>query len=235
MSKGGLRQKLVNSIREVVFGMEDALVSTLGALTGIAVGSQSGYIVILSGIVLVFVEALSMSAGSYLSSKSARQLFESRRKQERSRVLQERIHDDATLLDLLEEKQCSKKEINEILGVFEKERATWVKELRSTKKHYAPAVAVSPATSAVVMGVFYLFGGIFPLAPYFFLPIGQAMAVSIVLAGVVLFILGIYKARVTDGHMLKSGLEMTAISLTAALLGFAIGRIVSQTLGVDLF
>lgn len=233
MSKGGIRQKLVDSIREVVFGMEDALVSTLGALTGIAIGSQDGYIVILSGIVLIFVEALSMSAGSYLSSKSAHQLFESRRRQERSRILQERIRDDASLLDVLQEKNCSKKDVELIMGAFERERKLWVQELRRTKKRYAPAVASSPAASAVVMGAFYLFGGIFPLMPYFFLPVNQAIAPSIVLAGIVLFVLGIYKARVTDGHALRSGLEMTAISLTAALLGFAIGRIVSLSFGVS--
>lgn len=59
------------SIREVVFGLEDSLVSTLGTMTGIAVGSQSTYIVILAGIVRLFAESASMAAGSYLSSKSA--------------------------------------------------------------------------------------------------------------------------------------------------------------------
>ena len=174
-----------------------------------------------------------MSAGSYLSSKSARQLFDSRRRQERSRILQERIRDDASLLDVLEEKKCSKKDVELIMGAFERERTLWVKELRRTKKRYAPAGASSPAASAVVMGVFYLFGGIFPIAPYFFLPVNQAIVPSIILAGIVLFLLGIYKARVTDGHMLRSGLEMTVISLSAALLGFVVGRIVSLSFGIE--
>ncbi len=68
---GSLRLLVVSNIREIVFGLEDSLVSTLGALTGIAAGTQNAYIVILSGLVIVVVEALSMSAGSYLSSKSA--------------------------------------------------------------------------------------------------------------------------------------------------------------------
>ncbi len=32
-----------STIREIVFGMEDGMVSTLGAITGIAIGSQDHY------------------------------------------------------------------------------------------------------------------------------------------------------------------------------------------------
>jgi len=69
--KGHRRHEILGSIREIVFGLEDSLVSTLGTVTGIAAGTQSTYIVILSGLVLIAVEATSMAAGSYLSSKTA--------------------------------------------------------------------------------------------------------------------------------------------------------------------
>ncbi len=62
---------IVDSMREIVFGLEDSLVSTLGAITGIALATRSTYIVILSGLVLIAAEGMSMTAGSYLSSKSA--------------------------------------------------------------------------------------------------------------------------------------------------------------------
>ncbi len=60
------------SIREIIFGLEDSLVSTLGAVTGIAAGTDSTYVVVLSGLVLIAVESVSMAAGSYLSSEAAR-------------------------------------------------------------------------------------------------------------------------------------------------------------------
>lgn len=70
--KGKSFQRVVTeSIREIVFGLEDSLVSTLGTLTGIAIGSRSTFIVILSGFVLLAAEGMSMAAGSYLSSKYA--------------------------------------------------------------------------------------------------------------------------------------------------------------------
>jgi len=61
---------IIENLREIIFGFEDSLVSTLGAITGIAAGAGSTFVVVLSGLVLIAVEAMSMSAGSYLSSKS---------------------------------------------------------------------------------------------------------------------------------------------------------------------
>jgi vacuolar iron transporter family protein len=64
-------QKIIkNSLRELVFGLEDGLVSTLGVVTGMASGLPNSSIVILSGVVVVLVESLSMAAGSYLSNKA---------------------------------------------------------------------------------------------------------------------------------------------------------------------
>lgn len=71
MKKRSIRLTIVESVREIVFGAEDSFVSTLGAVTGIAAGVQNASIVILSGLVLIAVEATSMAAGSYLSSKTA--------------------------------------------------------------------------------------------------------------------------------------------------------------------
>lgn len=73
MTKRSFKHGIVDSMREIIFGLEDSLVSTLGAITGIAVGTGSQYIVILSGLVLIAAESMSMAAGSYLSSKNASQ------------------------------------------------------------------------------------------------------------------------------------------------------------------
>lgn len=57
-------------VRNVIFGVEDSLVSTVGLLAGIALGGVSQRAVILTGVVLIFVEAFSMGIGSLLSEHS---------------------------------------------------------------------------------------------------------------------------------------------------------------------
>lgn len=57
-------------LRNFIFGVEDSLVSTVGLLSGIAVASVPRATIILTGVVLVFVEAFSMGAGSFVSEHS---------------------------------------------------------------------------------------------------------------------------------------------------------------------
>ncbi|TAL50718.1 hypothetical protein EPN81_01925 [Patescibacteria group bacterium] len=176
------QHEIVDSMREIVFGLEDSLVSTLGAITGIAVGTGSQYIVILSGLVLIAAEATSMSAGSYLSTKHAREaeiLFHQRKGLE--------IHVEAS----------------------------------------------HPIRAAIVMGVFYLLGGIVPLVPYFLLPVGQAVIPAIVVTAVTLFLVGAWAASFTKTSKIKSGIEMTLVSLAAATIGYVIGRAVAVSFGVE--
>lgn len=54
-------------VRNFVFGVEDSLVSTVGLLSGIAIAGVPKSTIILTGTVLIFVEALSMGVGSFLS------------------------------------------------------------------------------------------------------------------------------------------------------------------------
>mgnify|MGYP000375782336 CR=1 FL=1 len=58
-------------IRNFIFGVEDSLVSTVGLISGIAAAGVSKGNIFLTGIILIFVEAFSMGAGSYLSESSA--------------------------------------------------------------------------------------------------------------------------------------------------------------------
>ncbi|MBI5152877.1 MAG: VIT1/CCC1 transporter family protein [Parcubacteria group bacterium] len=65
------KELFASYVRNLIFGVEDGLVSTVGLLSGIAVAgvSQSG--ILLTGTILIFVEAFSMAVGSFLSERSS--------------------------------------------------------------------------------------------------------------------------------------------------------------------
>lgn len=62
-----ISKKTVTLLRNLVFGVEDSLVSTVGLLSGIAVAGTSRDTIFLAGVVLIFVEAFSMGVGSFIS------------------------------------------------------------------------------------------------------------------------------------------------------------------------
>lgn len=61
-------------LRNLVFGVEDGLVSTVGLLSGIAIAGVDRETIFLTGVVLIFVEAFSMAAGSFLSEASVEEM-----------------------------------------------------------------------------------------------------------------------------------------------------------------
>ena len=58
-------------VRNIVFGVSDSLVSTVGLLSGIDVNGTARHTIIITGIVYAFVESFSMAVGSFLSESSA--------------------------------------------------------------------------------------------------------------------------------------------------------------------
>lgn len=57
-------------VRNVIFGIEDSLVSTVGLLAGIASGALPTRTILMTGVIYIAVEALSMAVGSFLSEES---------------------------------------------------------------------------------------------------------------------------------------------------------------------
>ncbi|MEX0594526.1 MAG: VIT1/CCC1 transporter family protein [Patescibacteria group bacterium] len=61
-------------LRNSIFGAEDSLVSTVGLLSGVSFAGLSSREIVVSGVILIVVEALSMGAGTYIADDSTNQL-----------------------------------------------------------------------------------------------------------------------------------------------------------------
>ncbi len=57
-------------LRSSLFGLEDALVSTTGAVVGISAGTADRHLVIVAAFVVVTVEAIAMGVGQFLSEET---------------------------------------------------------------------------------------------------------------------------------------------------------------------
>lgn len=65
-------------IRTIIFAVEDSLVSTTGLIAGISVGVNNKSVVIVSGIVAIAVEAISMGASQYVSDDAIEETIKTR-------------------------------------------------------------------------------------------------------------------------------------------------------------
>ncbi|MDO8504135.1 MAG: VIT1/CCC1 transporter family protein [bacterium] len=65
-------------LRSFIFGVEDGLVSTVGLISGVAFAGVPRATILLTGFVLIFVEAFSMAISSLLSEQSSEEFVERR-------------------------------------------------------------------------------------------------------------------------------------------------------------
>jgi VIT1/CCC1 family predicted Fe2+/Mn2+ transporter len=65
-----------NHIRSFVLGVEDSLVSTVGLVSGIAAVGSTRATIILTGVILIFVEAFSMAVGELLADTTVKEFQE---------------------------------------------------------------------------------------------------------------------------------------------------------------
>lgn len=57
-------------VHSIFFGIEDSLVSTTGALAGIAIGAGSKSVILMTALVIIAVESTSMGASEFLSEET---------------------------------------------------------------------------------------------------------------------------------------------------------------------
>lgn len=74
-------------VRNFIFGVEDSLVSTVGLLAGVAAADVDRHTILLTGGVLVAVEALSMGIGSLLSESFADEYVDGRHDEDKNSIL----------------------------------------------------------------------------------------------------------------------------------------------------
>lgn len=210
-------------LRDGVFGTQDGLISTLGALTGIAVGTQDGQVVVLAGLVIIVVESLSMAAGSYLSSKSQREYLERLLREEHEAILKDPKGERKELRQMYRARGYAEREIALIEKRLFSNKLLLLEDMAHKELGICPQTLDEPVGNAIVMGIAYVLGGAVPVLPYLLFPIPVAMPVSLAAAAAALFAVGGVKGRLVHRSWWKSGVEMLTVAGLAALVGFAIG------------
>lgn len=223
---------LLARMRELIFGLEDSLVSTLGVVIGVAAGTADYRVVMLSGIVLVAVEALSMAAGSFLSSKSHREMLDRTIEEERQEIENDPKGETEELRSMYRARGFTEEETEIVVRRITSNKKLWLEEMIAKELHIGTGELETPKENAVVMLLAYLAGGVIPIAPYAFLPMSAASGAACLVTVIALFGVGYAKGRATSTNAVRSGLEMTLVAGAATLIGYLIGTFVGAAFDI---
>jgi vacuolar iron transporter family protein len=225
---------VLGEIREVVFGAQDGLVSTLAVVATVVGATSDNTAVLIAGVASAMAGVFSMAVGEYMGSKSQAEIFEAHIEDEREEVRERPAEAEAEVAYLFRTEGMEPEDAAEaarIIGRYpESLLATMVaKELGLA--HHHEDIAGSPLRGALLMGASFAFGAAVPVLPFLFTEGLPALTVAGILTGVTLFTIGAVRARWTGRPLLRSGLEVLSLAAIAGVAGYLFGTVLPTVLG----
>lgn len=215
--------KQASAISDIILGGQDGLVNVLGIILGVAAATGDAYIVLVAGLAATFAESVSMGAVAYTSTVADADYYESEREREYRHIKEVPNLEKEEIRSIYANKGFDGEMLNKIIDTITANQDVWVAVMMAEEHQLQPVNRKHALRSAIIVGVAAVIGSLIPLMPFMFVPISAAMVISIGLSAFVLFTVGVVKARMTVGHPGKSGIEMAAIGITSALVGYAVG------------
>ncbi|MDH3442813.1 MAG: VIT1/CCC1 transporter family protein [Deltaproteobacteria bacterium] len=213
-------------IREFVFGIQDGLISTVGLLAGVQSATESNTVVIITGLTAMFSGAISMSAGSYLSSSAEKEIFDKELRQAEVIADTEPYLVAEGLLKALSQEGLAREQSYSIVKILLRQEQVFLRTFQEKVFGLGSAEINRPVQAALVMATSFIIGALVPILPFLALSGFAALATSIALSATTLFAVGVLKGKLAAKSPWLSGLQFFAIALGAASLGYAIGLVV---------
>jgi vacuolar iron transporter family protein len=223
----------LSSIREIVFGAQDALVSTFAVVAGLAAAGVGHLVVLLGGLVSAVAGVLAMSIGTFLASRAQRQLYETELERERREIREHPGEEVAELMAALVGRGMPRTDAVEVARRIARYPELLLSTLGIFELGVAPQRLGTPVRDAFVMAIAFGVASLVPLVPFLFGNVLPALGIAGALTLVALFAVGIVKARVAGVSAIRSGLEVTMLAAASGGLSFGLGRLASLVLGVD--
>ena len=218
-----------NSLRDVILGGQDGLVNMLGIALGVVAASGSTNILIVTGLAAAITESISMGAVAYTSFGSDRDFYLAQRAREQSDVEARPDEEREEIREIYAAKGFKGQLLEDVVDTITSNRETWVNTMMDEELHLQPIGELSLLRSAIIVTFATLIGHLIPLVPFIAFKGTLAIATAIMLSAIALFAVGVYSAKTLIGNWRKSGLQMVAIGLGAAAIGFLIGSLFHAT------
>lgn len=219
----------LSSVREIVFGVQDGVLTTAGVLCGLSGAVSQHSQVALAALASTAAGALSMAAGAYLGTRAETEVLSAELELVRVEAAAKPYTVQEGLLDELCKEGLSREGAYRIVRLL----STSPKALASTAEAkmfgLSSATLGRPALDGIVMGIAFLVGAVVPLLPYMLIAgprydLGSALAAT----ALTLFGVGYFEGWLAHrDDRWRSGIRFLAIAMSAAAAGYLIGLAIS--------
>jgi VIT1/CCC1 family predicted Fe2+/Mn2+ transporter len=221
----------IESIRNVIYGVNDGLTATLGVLAGVGGATVDSRVVLIGGLSAMVASGVSMAGGAYLASKSQREVFEGQLEREAAEIEAMPGLERAELVKIYRSKGLTPAEAETIVGRITADKKVWLETQAREELGLDVNQFENPTREALVAGISTLVGGAIPVLGYLggrflvgttFSGFG-ALAIAFAFCLAFLFLIGSARSFFTGKGGVRSGLEMLAVGTVVASITYAVG------------
>jgi VIT1/CCC1 family predicted Fe2+/Mn2+ transporter len=211
-------------LREIVFGLNDGLVTTLVFLMTISTLAQVSTIVLIA-LGEVAAGGISMALGGYLSARTEEDVLHQRIATERWEIAHEPDEERAELRAIYRDKGLRGDLLERVVGHLTADEERWLRALVHDELGLVEGAPARPAwQQGGTIGIAFVVGGLIPTLA-FLLRLPQPRVWAYVLTALVAFALGTLKARYTSKGPLRCSLEFLAIVTVGTVAGVFTGAL----------
>ena len=223
------------TLRAVIFGVSDGLVSNLALVMGVAGASsatgEKGHFILLAGVAGLLAGAFSMAAGEYISMQSQRELFERQIALERAEMEAMPEEEEAEMAALYRAKGFREDEARAIAHRLFENPEHALDQLIREELGLDPDELGSPFGAAFGSFVAFAFGAFVPVLPYLISGGATAFVAAIVISLIALFAVGAGVSLLTGRSVLFSGARQVGIGAAAAIVTYVVGTAIGVSVG----
>jgi VIT1/CCC1 family predicted Fe2+/Mn2+ transporter/rubrerythrin len=219
-------------IRELVFGAQDGLISSVAIAATVMAATETSGIAVIAGLASACAGTISMAAGTYLGARATSEMEEAELEMERSELLDKPDEERAEMVATYRHDGYTLDEAERMADQLMENRERALEVMAERELGITPEAPAEPKKDALVMGVSYVIGGTLPVLPYLVFAGMGAIPISIGLTLIALAGIGFVKARTVQRPVIPSVLQVTGVGAASGLLGYVLGDLLPRFFGV---
>lgn len=221
-----------NTLRALVLGANDGLVSNLSLVMGVAGAALAGPAVLVAGVAGLLAGSLSMALGEWISVRSAREMHARQLEVERDELELFPDEEEVELALIYQAKGVPEADARLLAGHLMRDPEVALDTLAREELGIDPdEMGGSEWTAAFASFGAFASGALVPILPFLLNRGVPGVIGSAVLSAAALFGVGALITVLTGQPPLQAGLRQVTFGLVAAALTFAVGRLLGVTIG----
>jgi VIT1/CCC1 family predicted Fe2+/Mn2+ transporter len=208
-------------VRDFVYGGIDGAITTFAIVAGVVGAALSSKVILILGLANLLADGFSMAASNYSGTKTVVDDLDRIREIEKKHVRLDPDGEREEVRQLLVQKGLEGKSLEDVVESITASEKNWI-DLMLTEEYGLSLNQPAPLLAGLATFLAFIICGTVPILPFAF-DMQAAFTISMVMTGIVFFLIGAAKSKWALAPWWRSGFETFAIGGVAAAMAYTVG------------